>query len=370
MTNSYIEELKAEIDEEQNVDDINESEEDEGIVRYEITSYGIDFDVDGLVKRLKRGDIYIPEFQREFVWKLPESSRLIESLLLGLPVPGIFLAQDPESGKLLVIDGQQRLLSLLYFFEEHFNYKDGDEHKRVFKLSKVQKQFLDKTYSTLESKDRINLENCVIHATVVKQDTPAVDDTSIYHIFERLNSGGRKLTPQEIRSAVYHGELVERVKKLNHDANWRAIYGKVNERMKDQELITRFFAMLNDSENYKEPMKDFINLFSKRFRKDNEKILDRYSSVFCLCCEIFMGMGIKRPFRFGPALNVAFFEAAMVGLAYRIITVDTPDVVKVLNAYNKLTQDDLFIKSISQSTGNTSSVKYRIEASKAAFLGV
>ncbi len=89
----------------------DEAEDDETVapVRYETTSYGIDFDVEGVVRRIKRDDIFIPEFQRSFIWNLGEASRFIESLLLGLPVPGIFLSQEPESGRLLVIDGQQRL---------------------------------------------------------------------------------------------------------------------------------------------------------------------------------------------------------------------------------------------------------------------
>jgi hypothetical protein len=71
---------------------------------YSITSYGTDFDVEGLVRRIERGDIYVPSFQRRFVWPLSQASRFIESLLLGLPVPGIFLSRDNE-GRLLVLDG-------------------------------------------------------------------------------------------------------------------------------------------------------------------------------------------------------------------------------------------------------------------------
>src|SRR4051812_37743221 len=84
--------------------------------KYSITSYGADYPVDGLVKRLESGSILIPTFQRGYVWKISEASRLIESLLLGLPVPGIFLAKEADSNRLLVIDGQQRLRSLQYFY--------------------------------------------------------------------------------------------------------------------------------------------------------------------------------------------------------------------------------------------------------------
>ena len=212
---SDLEYLEKAIEQEKNYED--EEEETGGLeyTRYDITSYGIDFDVDGLVKRLKRGDIYIPPFQRDYVWKMPEASRFIESLLLGLPVPGVFLAQDQDTGKMLVIDGQQRLMSLMYFYTGEFKPIEGAKTKRIFRLSKVKSKYDGKSYEELESKDRINLDNSVIHATIVKQESPAEDDTSIYHIFERLNSGGRKLTPQEIRVAVYHGRLIEMVKELN-----------------------------------------------------------------------------------------------------------------------------------------------------------
>src|SRR5436190_18517661 len=101
--------------------DVEELNEDElAPFKYSITSYGADYPVDSLVKRLNAGSILIPTFQRGYVWKLADASRFIESLLLGLPVPGIFLAKEGETNRLLVIDGQQRLRSLQYFYEGIF----------------------------------------------------------------------------------------------------------------------------------------------------------------------------------------------------------------------------------------------------------
>src|ERR1039457_5830925 len=99
---------------------VDESENDDTtpVVRYEITSYGADYDVAGFAARLQRDDIVIPSFQRDYVWRLPEASRFVESILLGLPVPGVFLAKDFDTNKLLVIDGQQRLKTLQFFIEE------------------------------------------------------------------------------------------------------------------------------------------------------------------------------------------------------------------------------------------------------------
>ena len=139
----YIEDYSA--------DEVQDDAEGDGVVpavRYEISSYGIDFDVKGLVERLKQEKVYVPEFQRSFVWRLPDSSRFIESLLLGFPVPGIFLAKDLDSQKLFVIDGQQRLKSLQYFYAGVFRPDPGRHFQRTFRLTHVQKQFEGKRYES------------------------------------------------------------------------------------------------------------------------------------------------------------------------------------------------------------------------------
>ena len=100
--------------------------------RYSISSYGADYPVDGLVKRLKDGTIYVPPFQRSYVWSIRDASRFVESLLLGLPVPGVFLAKEEPTNKLLVIDGQQRLRSLQFFYDRLF-----EPTGREFSLARI-----------------------------------------------------------------------------------------------------------------------------------------------------------------------------------------------------------------------------------------
>jgi len=143
---------------------------------YSITAYGADLPVDGLVKRIQSQDIYIPSFQRGFVWTKRQADRFVESLLLGLPVPGIFLARESDSHKLVVIDGQQRLRTLEFFCSGMFG-----EHR--YALDDVHPHFKGKTYDTLDDEDRRRLDDTIIHATIVRQDKPAEDDSSIYHIF-------------------------------------------------------------------------------------------------------------------------------------------------------------------------------------------
>jgi len=170
--------------------------------KYSITSYGVDYPVDSLVKRITKGDIVIPKFQRGYVWSLKEASRFVESLLLGLPVPGIFLSKETETQKLLVIDGQQRLLSLRFFYDGLW-----PGTRKEFALKGVPSKFEGATYKSLPADDRRRLDDSIVHAIVVKQDEPSDDSSSIYHIFERLNTSGVSLTPQEIRTAIHHGEF-------------------------------------------------------------------------------------------------------------------------------------------------------------------
>jgi hypothetical protein len=167
------------------VEDEAEPEDESLPVTYEITAYGADYPVDGLVQRIESGDIIVPSFQREFIWTKRQSDRFVESLLLGLPVPGIFLSRSPSSTKLLVIDGQQRLRTLQSFYK-------GVIHGREYVLDHVAERFKGKKYETLEEDDRRRLNDSILHATVIRQDEPSDDQSSIYSIFERPEHWGNR----------------------------------------------------------------------------------------------------------------------------------------------------------------------------------
>jgi Protein of unknown function DUF262 len=134
------------------VADDAESDASLASIQYAITSFGADFDVTGVVERLRQEKILVPPFQRGYVWNVKEASRFIGSLLLGLPVPGVFLAREKDTNKLLVIDGQQRLKTLQFFFDGFFNPKEGESARKVFRLTNVQPVFERLTYDKLFGK--------------------------------------------------------------------------------------------------------------------------------------------------------------------------------------------------------------------------
>lgn len=348
---------------------IDDTEDDEVVapVHYEITSFGADYDAEGLVKRLQRDDIFIPPFQRDYVWTQKEASRFIESLLLGLPVPGVFLARESDSKKLLVIDGQQRLKTLRFFFEKTFDPDPDAKTQRVFKLTGVQSQLEGLTYDTLEEGDRIVLNDSIIHATIVKQESPEGDQSSVYHIFERLNTSGRKLSPQQIRVAIYHGAFIDMIRELNGFVSWREIFGRRSRALKDQELIVRFLALLYDRGNYKRPMNEFLNDFTGKAIRTGSPSLDECKSIFMKTITKAQEALGNKAFRPERALNAAVFDSVMVGLATRLQDNDQISPTQLRAAYDRLLALPRYSELVSRATADEKNIMDRIALSSKEF---
>jgi hypothetical protein len=339
---------------------------------YSITSYGADYPVDGLVKRLEQGDILVPlfsiapeggqstvGFQREFVWRKPQCDRFIESLLLGLPVPGIFLVKE-ATGKHLVLDGQQRLKTLQYFYSGLFQ-------GREFVLEGVQDKWKGRNYKTLDADDRRRLDDSIIHATIVRQDEPSDDQSSVYLIFERLNSGGIFLQPQEIRVALYHGGFASLLSALNSNENWRRLYGKKSARLKDLELILRFFALHFHSDQYRRPMKEFLNRYMSsnvQLQKHSEALLRPLFQSTVEAAHKLLG---ERAFRLQKTVNAALVDAVLIGVASRLAKGPIIDPGSARAAYEAMLKTPDFHTWITRSTADEDFVKKRLDCAKAAF---
>jgi hypothetical protein len=328
--------------------------------RYSITSYGADYPVDSLVQRLEREVVFVRAFQRKFVWTIIQASRFIESLLLGLPVPGVFLARDEPSAKLFIIDGQQRLRSLQYFYSGVFRGKE-------FALRGVQARYEGKTYKKLETEDQLRLNDSIIHATIIRQDQPSDDQSSVYHIFERLNTGGTLLHPQEIRACIYHGPFNDFINEINDSVSWRNIYGPPSNRLKDQELILRFFALYFTGDNYSRPLKAFLNTFMGSNRFLQRYSIDSLSKAFHPTIELIDNVFSSGAFRPERALNAAVYDSVMVGLSRRLEKgrIENPDSLK--KAYERLLADNEYTSSTKGPTADEIMVRTRINKATEAF---
>lgn len=343
------------------VDELGDSEEVVA-VRYEISSYGADFLVDGLVRRLRDGDIIIPTFQRGFVWTYTQASRFVESFLLGLPVPGVFLSKDFDTQRLVVIDGQQRLKTLHFFYDGIFA-----DTGRVFALRGVQSLLEGLTYETLRDEDRRRLDDSVLHATIVKQEAPPEDDSSIYFIFERLNTTGTPLSPQEIRHCIYRGAFNDLLKELNQIQAWRSVYGQMDKRMRDQELILRFLALFFAGDSYEKPMKEFLNRYMARNRGLELQSPDELTEVFSAAIKVVDDALGRKAFRPVRGLNAAVFDSVMVGVARRLERGEMSDIEGFKRRYRSLLGDEGFEERTQKSTADELSVARRLEMATKAF---
>ncbi len=331
--------------------------------RYAITSYGADYPVDSLVQRLERDVIFVPEFQRKYVWTLKQASRFVESLLLGLPVPGVFFAKESDSGKLLIIDGQQRLRTLQYFYRGLFKGKE-------FALVDVQPRYARRTYNTLEKEDQLRLNDSVIHATIIKQDEPSNDQSSVYHIFERLNTGGTLLQPQEIRVCIFHGPFADLLEKLNEIKDWRAVYGPPSKRLKDQELILRFLAFFFFMEKYTRPMNEFLNTFMGGNRDLKAIPRNQLEGSFLPTVGVINETLGSKAFRPERALNAAVYDSVMVGLARRLKRKPLQKPRQFATAYTRLLSDRDYMSAIKTNTADEASIKLRFNKATEAFAGL
>lgn len=329
-------------------------------VRYTISSYGVDYPVDGLVKRISKGDVYVPEFQRGFVWTHAQASRFVESLLLGLPVPGVFLFKEPDTQKLVVVDGQQRLRTLGMFY-------DGVIRKREFALKGVCDEMAGATYRSLAEEDRRRLDDAIIHATVFQQDDPTDDRSSIYSIFERLNTGGTPLASQEIRSCVYRGQLDDLLDELAQTSDWREIYGPPSNRGKDQELILRFFALYYDLQSYKRPMKGFLNDFMQENISPSETRLQEMRELFTMVLSVAAESLTRNAFRPERNLNAAVLDAFLVGLARRLEQGPIQNPAALKSAAERLFDQEPFTSAITSGTTAEGSIRRRLRLASEAF---
>jgi len=339
---------------------VDESQEDEANITYDIATYPSDFTLSGIYDMWNGGDITIPEFQREFVWKIKQSSLLIESFLLGLPVPPVFFYIDDEN-KNLVVDGQQRILSVVFFFNGFFGTENLQGKKQVFRLQGLDEKspYYNKTFSELSAVDQRKLRGVVLRAINIRQLSPAGENTSVYHIFERLNTGGTPLKSQEIRNVVFRGEIVQTLREFNKDQNWRKILGQdvYNKHQVDVELVLRILAFMNGYSDYEKPMKEYLNNAMKRSRKGNTSDIKKFTKLFPKISKLIVDKLGEKPFHIRGRLNTSALDSVMGVLMQNSNNI--PD--NLAERYQNLLSDPALDSLTSLGTTDTAQVHKRFK---------
>lgn len=351
-------------DTEANDFDTEEEIDEVPFVEFDISVSPSDPSLELLSNQVARGDIIVPFYQRRYVWKLEQASRLIESFLMGLPVPQVFLYVNQED-KLEVIDGQQRIMSVKYFFEGFFGEPDALDRRQIFKLKGLSErsEYNGKTFSELSPRDQRKLRNATLRAINIKQLKPSQRNDSVFHIFERLNTGGTQLKPQEIRNAVYRGNVVDELKALNSSPGWHKILGikGPDKNQKDIELILRLFALFENWANYEKPMLKYLNEQMDKNRDFSSDRAKRFKKRFPVAVDI-VSRALEKPFRPKGVINASVLEAVLVTLLEsQNITAD-----QLRERYVKLLADTSFTEQTSVGTTDTLILRSRLDMARKA----
>jgi len=262
MNEEYIKDEEVKID-----DEGSESEDDLGKQNIDIYSksvlWGTDWTAETIVNQLRKKNIDLnPDFQRRDAWDIEKKSKFIESLILGLPIPAIILAENKnKKNAYIVIDGKQRLLSIMQFCAP-----EGEtEFTRLYlKGLKILDDLNGKNYALLESNISSNdfktqFDNQTIR-TVVLKNWPS--EKFLYTVFLRLNTGSLKLSPQELRQALHPGEFLKYVNNYTVESKVLQKLLKLNKpdtRMRDVEIVIRYYAFKNYLNDYKGNLKEFLD---------------------------------------------------------------------------------------------------------------
>lgn len=390
MMNQQLEETDTELSryEPDLIDEEEDVESDYQIDEYDLVASPNDFNIATIVDFIKSGVVKIPGFQRNFVWDIKRASKLIESIIIGLPIPQIFLYEQARNN-FLVIDGQQRLMSIYYFVSQRFPRKERNaELRRIFdeqgiipdeilhndsyftnfnlslpeNLPNHPNKFNKLNYSTLSDDYRTAFNLRTIRNMIVKQVSPR-GDTSMYEIFNRLNSGGMNLTPQEIRRCMYDSGFYEMLYKTNTEDQWRRLVGVPNPdlHMKDVEILLRGFAMLIEGDKYNPSMVKFLNGFSDQAKAFDEPkvhyLRALLQSFLTSCSGLSEDAFHSTTRRFSPMTFEAVFVAAC-GKAYSA----TDSVTGQIDAASvaELKADPAFSSATLSHTTDTENVKRRL----------
>ena len=386
--NLQVEDSNEECENDINPDDVRRF--DDAVI------WGTDWTSETIATQLKKGtiDLY-PTFQRRDAWTDVEKSKFIESLMLGLPVPPIILAENKQKkNSYIVIDGKQRLLSIRRFYSDVSENKIKNENlnpENVFKQLKLKgldilNRFNGKTYESIinEEEDYINrLENQPIRTIVIK-NWP--NESFLYTVFLRLNTGSKKLSPQELRQALHPGDFLTYLDDVTAKS---IIMQKVlnnknaDSRMRDVELALRYYSYKYFLENYNGNLKNFLDntckSLNKRWEQDYLSIQQQYTELESAIDFTMSIFGDKSPFsrytmgksnnRFSRAIYEIFtFYFSIPEIRNTICT--ESDKKELFDSFVSLNDDMQFNNAVNDTTKELNKVVCRFDKMAQMLLGL
>ena len=298
------------------------------------------------------------------MWDNSKASRLVESLLLNIPIPALYFAETSD-GHYEIIDGHQRVRSIVRFLNNELQLSG----------LAVLTEHLGKRYYGLPDRDQRSLKLKTLRTIVIGMDSHS---SMKFEIFERLNSGSIVLTSQELRNSLYRGTLNNLLKDLAHNQTFRMLIGtkEPRKRMVDEELILRFLALHANLPDYRPSLKRFLKDFFELYQNPSDDAIDSLTTVFkettqriyqCLGTNSFRIMDqFGKPIERG--VNRSLFDSQMLAFSWiKELPVDPPKAA--VEALSTLYENPDFLDAVRRATGDRTRTLTRIRRTVAALKG-
>jgi hypothetical protein len=322
----------------------------------------LDLSVQTLFDQWNEKLLILPDIQREYVWDNGKASRLVESILLNIPIPVMYFAETNEA-RYEIFDGHQRVRSIARYMNNEFG---------LYGLAVLREYKGQKFYQLSEREQRFFRMRTLRIILISIESHPNMK----FEIYERLNTGSIMLNAQELRNSIYRGPLNNLLHDLAREPAFRSLIGTKSprRRMVDEELILRFFAMQQDLPSYRAPLKRFLNEYMDRQAASNQSAIEEIRSTFfstistvheCLGSSAFRVLD-KDGDPTETVVNRALFDAQMLAFSWLRQRTPAASSQAIRAEIAKLFEDELFLDAIQRATGDKSRILRRIRETASA----
>jgi hypothetical protein len=294
-----------------------------------------------LLRMYDAGQLNIqPEFQRDVVWSNPMQTRFVDSLVKQLPIPSMCISLDYKTQERLVIDGLQRISSIIFFLSEKKEWKLSNLDDIDSRISGKSNFYIRKKHPGIIGK----VENTTIPITVLRCDYAKKSHMAyLFTIFHRLNTGGNKLTNQEIRNCIYSGPFNDLLRSAVNNEHFRTLFSLEEDktyRFAYEELILMFFAFSENFENYRGRLAKFLNDYMEVYRyievEESNALESHFNNITNL---IYTKICDQKPL---PKLSKAASEALYVGISRNYENLENESAAQLQARFKNLISDNLF----------------------------
>ena len=346
--------------------------------RQEIKSERMDMSFGEIINMYRDKEIIIsPEYQRAFRWDEQRQSDFIESILLGIPFPSIFVATNPD-GKWELIDGLQRVSTVLSFFNELKDEEGNPYPKNGLKLveGSMLKGLKNITIETLPLEYKLQIKRTPCRVEIILKES---EFKMRYELFKRLNTGGEGLSRQEIRNCIFRGldsKYSEFVAELAQNETFREIVTisvSNEEKMYYEELVLRYLTLKNKGTRYSQAniqdyMDDYLESQCKEF---DDSQIEKDKNLFINIMKILEKLKDENIFKLGKRyFTTSMYDAIMLSLSENMINLEDVDIEQLGKKIAILKEDDNFNKYVGSASSNPTSITNKVKIARKVLLDI